>query len=129
MARRLGRKPFVTATFLGFAFFPVAVAFAPDFQSLRCAFIIGGLREIGEPSRKAIIVDFAHHNLRARSIGLYYLVRSLSIKPASAIGGLLWRIRPQLPFTVAGVIGVIGTLLSAATVQEGDTDHGDSTLS
>jgi MFS family permease len=129
MADRCGKKPFVIATFLCFAFFPVAVAFAPDFQSLMCAFIIGGLREIGEPSRKAMIVDFAHHNLRARSVGVYYLVRSLSITPASAIGGLLWRIRPQLPFTVAGVIGVIGTLLFVATVQEGDTDHRNSSLS
>ena len=129
MADRWGRKPFVIATFLCFAFFPVAVAFSPDFQWLMCAFIIGGLREIGEPSRKAMIVDFAHHNLRARSVGLYYLVRSLSITPASAIGGLLWRIRPQLPFTVAGVIGVIGTLLFVATVQVGDTDHRNSSLS
>jgi MFS family permease len=129
MADRCGKKPFVIATFLCFAFFPVAVAFAPDFQWLMCAFIIGGLREIGEPSRKAMIVDFAHHNLRARSVGVYYLVRSLSITPASAIGGLLWRIRPQLPFTVAGVIGVIGTLLFVATVQEGDTDHRNSSLS
>ena len=129
MADRWGRKPFVIATFLCFAFFPVAVAFSPDFQWLMCAFIIGGLREIGEPSRKAMIVDFARHNLRARSVGLYYLVRSLSITPASAIGGLLWRTRPQLPFTVAGVIGVIGTLLFVATVQVGDTDHRNSSLS
>ena len=129
MADRWGRKPFVIATFLCFAFFPVAVAFSPDFQWLMCAFIIGGLREIGEPSRKAMIVDFARHNLRARSVGLYYLVRSLSITPASAIGGLLWRIRPQLPFTVAGVIGVMGTLLFVATVQVGDTDHRNSSLS
>ena len=129
MADRWGRKPFVIATFLCFAFFPLAVAFAPDFQWLMCAFVIGGLREIGEPSRKAMIVEFAHHNLRARSVGLYYLVRSLSITPASAIGGLLWRIRPQLPFTVAGGIGVIGTLLFVATVQERDTDYRNSSLS
>jgi len=118
MADRLGRKPFVIATFLCFAFFPVAVVLAPDFGWLVCAFIIGGLREIGKPSRKAMIVDLAQHNLRARTVGLYYLVRSLSITPASAMGGLLWRIRPQIPFIVAGVIGIVGTLLFAATVDE-----------
>jgi MFS family permease len=120
MAGRLGRKPFVIATFLFFAFFPVAVILAPDFRWLVCAFVIGGLREIGEPARKAMIVDFAQHNLRARTVGLYYLVRSLSITPASAIGGLLWRIRPQTPFIVAGIIGIVGTLLFAATVHEND---------
>ena len=120
MADRLGRKPFVIATFLFFAFFPVAVILAPDFRWLVCAFVIGGLREIGEPARKAMIVDFAQHNLRARTVGLYYLVRGLSITPASAIGGLLWRIRPQTPFIVAGIIGIVGTLLFAATVYEND---------
>ena len=122
MADRLGRKPFVIATFLCFAFFPVAVVLAPDFRWLVGAFIIGGLREIGEPSRKAMIVDFAQHNLRARTVGLYYLVRSLSITPASAIGGLLWRIRPQIPFFVAGIVGIVGTLIFAATVEEKDAD-------
>ena len=31
------------------------------------AFVIGGLREIGEPARKALIVDLAEPHLRARS--------------------------------------------------------------
>lgn len=118
LADRVGRKPFVIATFLCFAFFPVTVVLAPHFRWLVCAFIVGGLREIGEPSRKAMIVDLAKTNLRARTVGLYYLVRSLSITPASAIGGLLWRIRPQIPFFVAGIIGLVGTLHFAITVKE-----------
>jgi len=118
MADRLGRKPLVIATFCCFAFFPGAVILAPDFRGLVCAFIVGGLREIGEPSRKAMIVDLAQPNLRARTVGLYYLARSLSITPASAIGGLLWRVRPQIPFILAGIIGIVGTLLFAATVEE-----------
>jgi MFS family permease len=118
LADRLGRKPFVITTFLFFAFYPIAVVLAPDFKWLVCAFITGGLREIGEPSRKAMIVDLAQHNLRARTVGLYYFIRSLSITPASVIGGLLWRIRPQTPFLVAGMIGMVGTLLFAARVKE-----------
>jgi MFS family permease len=118
IADRIGRKPFVIMTFSCFALFPVAVVSARDFTWLVVAFIIGGLREIGEPSRKAMIVDFAEPHLRARTVGLYYLVRSLSITPAAAIGGLLWKITPQTPFFVAGAIGVIGTLVFAATVEE-----------
>ena len=118
MADRLGRKPFVIATFLCFALFPVAVVLAPNFRWFVCAFILGGLREIGEPSRKAMIVDLAQHNLRARTVGLYYLVRGLSITPASAIGGLLWRVHPEVPFLTAGMIGLLGTALFAVTVEE-----------
>jgi len=118
IADRVGRKPFVIVTFLSFALFPLAVIAASSFTVLVLAFIIGGLREIGEPSRKAMIVDFAQANVRARSVGLYYLVRSLSITPAAAIGGLLWRVAPEVPFVVAGIIGLIGTLVFAATVEE-----------
>ena len=118
IADRVGRKPFVIATFLSFALFPLAVIASSSFVFLIVAFIIGGLREIGEPARKAMIVDFAHEGVRARSVGLYYLVRSLSITPAAAIGGLLWKISPEVPFVVAGIIGLIGTFVFAATVEE-----------
>jgi len=118
IADRVGRKPFVVATFLSFALFPLAVMMASNFTFLVFAFIVGGLREIGEPARKAMIVDFAQENMRARSVGLYYLVRSLSITPAAAVGGLLWNIAPQAPFVTAGIIGLIGTLVFAATVEE-----------
>jgi MFS family permease len=117
-ADRVGRKPFVVATFLSFALFPVAVMMASNFTFLILAFIVGGLREIGEPARKAMIVDFAQENIRARSVGLYYLVRSLLITPAAAVGGLLWNIAPQVPFVTAGIIGLIGTFVFAATVEE-----------
>jgi MFS family permease len=118
IADRIGRKPFVIATFLSFAVFPLAVVFASNFTLLVVAFIIGGLREIGEPARKAMIVDFARDDLRARSVGLYYLIRGLSITPAAAIGGLLWNIAPQAPFVIAGAIGIIGTIVFATTVEE-----------
>ena len=118
IADRVGRKPFVILTFVSFALFPVAIILASSFVWLIVAYVIGGLREIGEPSRKAMIVDLAHDNIRARSVGLYYLVRSLSITPAAAIGGLLWKIAPQVPFVTAGVIGLVGTVVFIMTVEE-----------
>jgi MFS family permease len=121
IAARVGRKPLVIATFFCFALYPITVILAHNFGGLVLAFIVGGLREIGEPGRKAMIVDFAEQQLRARTVGLYYLVRSLSITPASAIGGLLWKVRPEIPFVTAGLIGVAGTLLFAVTVDEQHT--------
>lgn len=118
LADRFGRKPFVIATFFSFALFPIAIILASNFVLVVLAFVIGGLREIGEPARKAMIVNFAKDNVRARSVGLYYLVRSLSITPAAAIGGLLWKITPQVPFITAGIIGIVGTLVFVATVDE-----------
>ena len=118
IADRVGRKPFVVATFICFALFPIAVAFATGFWTLAGAFVLGGLREIGEPSRKAMIVDFAEPHLRARSVGLYYLVRSLSITPAAAIGGALYTLAPRAPFLLAGAIGLVGVAVFTMTVDE-----------
>lgn len=118
VADRIGRKPFVIATFFCFALFPIAIIIASNFVLIVLAFVIGGLREIGEPARKAMIVDFARKSLRGRSVGLYYLLRSFSITPAAAIGGLLWNITPQVPFIIAGLIGILGTVVCASTVEE-----------
>jgi MFS family permease len=115
MARRVGRKPMVVATFVAFAAFPLAVVLAHSFVGLVAAFVIGGLREIGEPARKALIVDSARPDLRARTVGLYYLVRSLSIAPAATVGGLLWQATPALPFLLAGGFGLLGALVFAVT--------------
>ena len=117
-ADRVGRRPFIIATFCAFALYPLAIVSARDFTGLVIAFIIGGLREIGEPARKAMIVDFAEPKLRARSVGLYYLLRSLAITPAAAIGGLLWKFTPQTPFVLAGSFGIVGTFIFITTVRE-----------
>jgi MFS family permease len=118
LADRIARKPFVIATFIAFSAFPLAVVASRSFTALVLAFVVGGLRELGEPARKALIVDLAEPEVRARSIGLYYLIRSVAIAPAAFIGGLLWRTSPTIPFITAGVMGLIGTTLFALTVEE-----------
>ena len=118
LADRLGRKPFVVATFIAFSCFPLAVVAAHSFAGLALAFVVGGLREIGEPARKALILEFVRPDLRARGVGLYYLIRSLAIAPAATVGGLLWKVTPAVPFLLAGAIGLVGTMLFALTVEE-----------
>jgi MFS family permease len=117
LADRYGRKPFVVATFFCFSVFPLAVALARSFAGLVAAFVIGGLRELGEPARKAMIVDLSDPARRGRTVGLYYLIRSLTITPASVIGGFLWKLEPATPFFVACAIGLVGTLLFTITVE------------
>jgi MFS family permease len=119
LAQRVGRKPLVIATFVAFALFPLAVVAAHSFAELVAASVIGGLREIGEPARKALIVDSARPDLRARTVGLYYLIRSLSIAPAATVGGLLWQARPALPFLLAGGFGLLGAGVFAAAGERG----------
>ncbi len=110
LAGRIEKKPFVVATFACFALFPLAVVFSRSFRGLLGAYVIGGLREIGEPARKALIVDLAPPRARGKAVGLYYAIRGFSVAGAAAIGGALWTIRPQLTFFAAAVLGTAGTL-------------------
>jgi len=113
LADRLNRKPFVMLTFAFFALFPAALAFAQNLVWVTLAFIIAGLREVGEPARKALIVDLADANARGRAVGIYYLIRGLAVFPASLVGAWLWRMNLQLPFYVAAAVGVVGLLVYA----------------
>ncbi|MCI0389784.1 MAG: MFS transporter [Acidobacteria bacterium] len=108
LADLTGRRWLIALTFLFFALFPLAVQWAHGFTALVAAFVIGGLKEMGEPARKAFIVDFANPAERARAVGVYYTIRNLLIVPAGTIGGILWMHNPQAPLQVAGVIGMLG---------------------
>jgi MFS family permease len=113
LSDRLNRKPFVLLTFAFFALFPLALATARGAFWLTAAFIVAGLRETGEPARKALIVDLAAAGARGRAVGLYYLLRGLAVFPAPLVGGWLWTMDRRLPFYVAFGVGVVGFLVHA----------------
>jgi MFS family permease len=112
LAGRAEKKPFVVLTYLFFTLFPLAVVLSHSFAALAGAYVLGGLREIGEPARKALILDFAQES-PGRTVGLYYSIRGFAVAGAAAIGGALWTIRPSLTFFVAAALGAAGTLWAA----------------
>ncbi|HEY7481114.1 MAG TPA: MFS transporter [Gemmatimonadales bacterium] len=118
LGRRVGSKPVIMLTFVAFALFPLAVVAATSYVGLVLAFVVGGLRELGEPARKGLIVDLARPEYRGRSVGLYYLIRSVAISPAATVGALAWSRSPTLPFLTAGMLGLAGTLAFALAVEE-----------
>ena len=50
------KKPFVLATFVFFTLFPLVLLFSRSFWPLLGAFVLRGLKEFGEPTRKALIM-------------------------------------------------------------------------
>jgi MFS family permease len=117
LAERAEKKPFVLLTYLFFTLFPVSVLLSRSFTGLAFAYVIGGLREIGEPARKALILDLADPLARGRTVGLYYSIRGFAVAGAAAIGGALWTVTPTLTFVTAGVLGVLGTLWAALFLE------------
>jgi MFS family permease len=115
LADRIGRTPLVAMTFVFFALFPLAIRLAVTFPALVAAFCLGGLKEIGEPARKSLIVDLASDEERARTVGVYYGIRNLVVVPAGMIGGVLWQQGPTLPLDAAFAIGSIGLVVFVLT--------------
>ena len=111
------REPWVLLTYVFFAVFPLLLAVSKTPWFLAVAFVAMGLREVGEPPRKAMIVDLARIDRRSVDVGAYYLVRGLAVFPASLVGGALWQIQPVLTFYAAAAIAACGAFTFAALMM------------
>jgi MFS family permease len=112
-------KPYIGVTFFLFALFPINLVLLPKLLpalgvpmmgALGIIFVLNGLRELGEPARKAMISGGFSSDIRARAIGLYWGLRSFAFCPAPLISYLLWRwLGPQATFLIGGIVGMLGT--------------------
>jgi MFS family permease len=110
LADKYGQRPFVFATFIFFTLFPLSLLVAHTFASLAVAFAVRGLKEFGEPARKALIIAQAPAEFRGRTYGAYYLIRDCIVTLGSFLGAWLWSVSPRANFLGAAACGVIGTL-------------------
>jgi len=90
LADKSTKKPFVVTTFIFFTIFPLVLLVAQSFWVMVIAFIIRGLKEFGEPTRKALIMDLAPDGRNAATFGIYYLIRDVLVSIAAFGGALLW---------------------------------------
>jgi MFS family permease len=104
------KKPFVVMTFVFFTLFPLVLLFSRSFILLILAFLVRGLKEFGEPTRKALIMDLAPEDRKAGMFGLYYLLRDVIVTVAAFGGSFLWEISPATNLLTAFVFGILGTL-------------------
>lgn len=121
LADRFGKKPFVLITFGFFTLFPLALLHAQSIWALGPVFVLRGLKEFGEPTRKALIMDLAPEGRKAAMFGLYYLIRDVLVSVAAFGGALLWRISPRVNLLAAFGFGVIGTIYFALRGRDVET--------
>jgi predicted MFS family arabinose efflux permease len=115
----VGLQPFIGLTFVFFALFPLTLALVPDGWGLVFAFVVWGLREIGEPARKALITSLFPPAVRAEGVGLYWGIRSLAICWASLVGALVWyAFGPERLLYLAFAIGSLGAAVFYLFVRE-----------
>jgi len=121
MTAVVGLQPFIGLTFIFFALFPLSLALAPDEKGLILAFVVWGLREIGEPARKALIVSLLPAPIRAQGVGLYWGIRGIAICWASVIGALVWFwLGPHALLYLAFGFGCVGAAVFYLYTREPD---------
>lgn len=110
LADRSHKKPFVLITFVFFTLFPLVLLYSRSFEWLLFAFILRGLKEFGEPTRKSLIMDLSPKSCQAGMFGLYYLIRDVFVSLAALGGAFLWQISPETNFITAFFFGIVGTV-------------------
>lgn len=102
-ADKTTKKPFVVITFIFFAAFPLMLLISHSFWMMFLAFVVRGLKEFGEPTRKSLIMDLAPDGKKASAFGLYYLIRDVFVSVAAFSGALFWD-----PTILSKVFGFVG---------------------
>jgi len=113
LADKTTKKPFVVITFGFFTLFPLVLLFSRSFWPMALAFVIRGLKEFGEPTRKALIMDLAPEGKKAGTFGVYYLMRDVVVSFAAFGGAILWSSSAATNFLTAFGFGLLGTLYFA----------------
>jgi MFS family permease len=124
LADRGGKKAFVVTTFGFFTLFPVMLYLAGAVPTwldrpgltlplLALAFVVRGLKEFGEPTRKSMILDLAPEEAKAATFGAYYLLRDIVVGIVACTAGWLWALAPGWNLAAATVCGLAGTLYFA----------------
>jgi MFS family permease len=117
-ADRHRREPFIIVTFIMFTLFPISLLLSRSFSALVIAFIIRGLKEFGDTSRKALIIGYSDSERRGQMVGTYYLVRDLIVSTGAILGAYLWKLGPALNFLGAAALGAAGTIFYVKTIRQ-----------
>ena len=120
MQRAASPRPFIGLTFFLFALFPLNMVLLPKLSGLLglpvmaalvVVFTLNGLRELGEPARKALISASFPKEYRARAVGLYWGLRSFAFCVAPLAAWLLWKeLGAEHMFLIGGSLGMLGTI-------------------
>lgn len=111
LSEKTSSKLTISITFMFFTIFPVVLLFSHSMPMMVFAFVIRGLKEFGEPTRKALIVKLAPEGAKASTFGTYYLLRDIVVSAAALSSAYLWNVSPATNFVVASCFGVVGTLI------------------
>jgi len=113
-ADRMPKKPFVTITYVFFTLFPLMLWYSTSFVLLTVAFMVRGLKEFGEPTRKSLIMDLSPESQKPVYFGSYYFYRDTVVTGSAILGAFLWKnVSPGATFLTSTCFGLAGMLVFA----------------
>ncbi len=118
LADKGSKKPYVLITFGFFTAFPFFMLIAKTFTMLVIAFIIRGLKEFGEPTRKTLIMELAPEGYKAATFGTYYFIRDVIVSISAVLGAYLWQMKPEYNLYASIFFGIAGMTVLALTKFE-----------
>jgi MFS family permease len=114
------KKPFVVITYVFFTLFPLILWFSTSFVLLIVAFIVRGLKEFGEPTRKSLIMDLSPAGQRPVYFGSYYFYRDVMVTASAVLGAFLWKnVGPGATFLTSTFFGLAGIVVFIIKGKDG----------
>jgi len=110
LSDRYGRRPVLLLSLLGFGLDYIVMAFAPTIWWLFATRIFAGIMGASFTTGTAYIADISTPEKRAQNFGMIGVAFGLGFMVGPAIGGILGKFSPRLPFIVAACVSLLNTL-------------------
>lgn len=118
LSDRYGRRPVLLLSLLGFGLDYFVMAFAPTIWWLFATRVVAGIMGASFTTGTAYIADISTPEKRAQNFGLIGMAFGLGFMVGPAIGGILGKIGPRLPFIVAACVSLLNTLYGYFVLPE-----------
>jgi len=110
LSDRYGRRPVLLFSLLGFGLDYLVMAFAPTIWWLFATRVIAGIMGASFTTATAYIADISTPEKRAQNFGMIGVAFGAGFMIGPAIGGILGKIDPKLPFIVAACVSLLNML-------------------
>lgn len=110
LSDRYGRRPVLLLSLLGFGLDYIAMAYAPTIWWLFLTRVIAGISGASFTTGTAYIADISTPEKRAQNFGIIGMAFGLGFMVGPAVGGLLVKVGPRVPFLVAACVSLLNAL-------------------
>jgi len=118
LSDRFGRRPIILLSVCGLGFDYILMALAPNLGWLFVGRVISGITAASFATAAAYVADVTPPDERAKSFGMIGAAFGLGFVLGPALGGLLGRISPRLPFWVSAVLCLTNALYGLFVLPE-----------